>query len=215
MLHFLLEACLRNVLLTLYALNSILLKEPKYTDEQKLIQRLVDGDEMAFELLFYRYRGKVADFVRRSVPPQVDREDAVLEIFLRVWLSREKIDVQRPFAPWLFAVARNLVIDLLRKNVEHIIYLKDESFLADINFNEAEFRIEEKELQSWFQSILAQLPEKRRNIFMMSRFEGLTYPEIATKLNITENTVDTQIRRSLDFLRKEIKKIKIFFLLLF
>jgi len=214
LLHLLLEACLRNVLLTLYALNSILLKEQKYTDEQKLINRLVDGDEMAFELLFYRYRGKVADFVRRSVPPQIDREDAVLEIFLRVWLSRERINVQRPFAPYLFAVARNLVIDLLRKNVEHTVYLH-ESFSADISANETELKIEEKELQSWFQSVLAQLPEKRRNIFLMSRIEGLTYPEIATKLNITENTVDTQIRRSLDFLRKEIKKLKTLLLLIF
>jgi RNA polymerase sigma-70 factor (ECF subfamily) len=69
--------------------------------------------------------------------------------------------------------------------------------------------MEEEELQRWFQSILNQLPEKRKGIFMMNRFEGLTYPEIAKKLGISENTVDTQIRRTLKYLREAIRKMKI------
>ena len=182
-------------------------------DEQKLTQRLVSGDEMAFELLFYRYRGKVADFIRRSLPHRNDSEDVVLEVFLRVWFSKEKIDVQRPFAPYLFRIARNLVIDLLRKKVEHTIYLQNESFLSNFSSNEAEIKIEEKELQYWLESLINKLPEQRRKIFMMSRFEGFTYPEIAKKLNISENTVDTQIRRSLDYFRNEIKRIKMLLLL--
>ncbi|MGV8139885.1 MAG: RNA polymerase sigma factor [Mangrovibacterium sp.] len=188
------------------------MEEKKYVDEQVLIQKLVSGDEMAFELLFYRYRGKVADFIRRSVPPQVDVEETALEVFLRVWLSRERIDSQRSFAPYLFRIARNLVIDLLRRNVEHTIYLQNESFSADFCSNEAELNIEERELQSWLESVMNKLPEQRKKIFMMSRFQGLTYPEIAKNLNISENTVDTQIRRSLDYFRNELKRIKILLL---
>jgi len=190
-------------------------KEYENADEQKLIQRLVHGDEMAFELLFYRYRGKVGNFIRRSLPPDIDLEENVHEIFLRIWMNRNRLDPQLPFGPYLFKVARNLIIDVLRKQVMHTVYLQDESFLADFGLNDTELKIEEKELQSWLQRVLEKLPEKRRNIFMLNRFDGLTYPEIARKLKISENTVDTQIRRSLQYLREELKKIKMLLLLLF
>jgi len=185
------------------------LTKPENTDEQKLVQKLVKGDEMAFELLFYRYRGKVGNFIKRSLPSHVDLEETVHEIFLRIWINRDKIDEQRPFAPYLFRVARNIVIDVLRKNIDRYIYLHDESFLSDLSINDTDLKIEEKERQNWLQSTLDKLPEKRKNIFIMNRFDGLSYSEIARKLNISENTVDTQIRRSLQYLREEIRKVRI------
>ena len=191
------------------------MKEQKNIDEKKLIQRLAEGDEMAFEILFYRYRGKVGNFIKRSIPPQIDLEETVHEIFLRIWINKEKLDADRPFGPYLFRIARNMVVDELRKNVEHLIYIHDSSFPSDFGVNETDLNMEEKELQSWFKSILGKLPEKRRAIFMMNRFEDLSYREIASKLNISENTVDTQIRRTLLYFRSELKKLKMFMLLFF
>ena len=186
------------------------MKELNKIDESELIRKLVDGDEMAFEILFYRYRGKVGNFIKRSIPPQIDLEETVHEIFLRIWINKHKLDANRPFGPYLFKVARNLVVDELRKNIEHSIYLHDNLFQADFGVNDTDFKIEEKELQSWFKSILGKLPEKRRDIFVMNRFEDMSYKEIAAKLNISENTVDTQIRRTLFFFRTEIKKLRMF-----
>lgn len=133
------------------------------------------------------------------------------EIFLRIWVNKETIDKSRPFAPFLFKVARNMLIDEIRKNIDHTIYLNDQVFGADTGVNNTELKIEEKELQNWLQTTLNQLPEKRKNIFILNRFEGLSYKDIGKKLNISENTVDTQIRRTLQFLREEIKKIKMLF----
>jgi len=182
---------------------------PKYSDEQELLQRLVHGDEVAFELLFYRYRGKVGHFIKRSVPSYIDMDETVHEVFLRIWINREKLDAQRPFGPYLFRVARNLIIDLLRKNIEQTVYVQDDSLLNDLGVNDTELKLEEKELQTWFRSVLEELPEKRRSIFEMNRLEGLTYPEIARKLSISENTVDTQIRRALQYFREAFRKMKI------
>ncbi|MGV8090258.1 MAG: RNA polymerase sigma factor [Mangrovibacterium sp.] len=190
------------------------MKDLNDKDEQELIQRFIQGDELAFELLFYRYRGKVGHFIKRSVPPHIDLEETVHEVFLRIWINRDKIDAQRPFGPYLFRVARNMVIDLLRKNIEQMVYLKEEVMLTDLCINDTDQKIEEKELQTWFQSMLDKLPEKRRNIFMMNRFEGLTYPEIAQKLGISENTVDTQVRRTLQYFREAIRKIKVLLILI-
>lgn len=191
------------------------MKEQKNIDEKKLIQRLSKGDEMAFEILFYRYRGKVGSFIKRSIPPQIDLEGTVHEIFLRIWINKEKLDVDRPFGPYLFRIARNLVVDELRKKIELFIYLQDSSFPSDFGINYTDLKIEEKELQAWFKSILDKLPEKRKDIFMMNRFEDLSYRDIASKLNISENTVDTQIRRALQYFRDELKKLRMFMLLIF
>lgn len=168
------------------------------------------GDEMAFEILFYRYRGKVGNFIKRSIPPQIDLEETVHEIFLRIWINKEKLDGNLPFGPYLFRVARNIVIDELRKNIQHSIYLHDGSFPSDFSINDTDFKIEERELQSWFKTMLNKLPEKRRNIFILNRFEELSYRDIAAKLNISENTVDTQIRRTLRYFREEIRKLRMF-----
>lgn len=186
------------------------MKEYNNIDEKKLILRLSMGDEMAFEILFYRYRGKVGNFIKRSIPPQIDLEETVHEIFLRIWINKEKLDGNLPFGPYLFRVARNIVIDELRKNIQHSIYLLDGSFPSDFSINDTDFEIEERELQSWFKTMLNKLPEKRRNIFILNRFEELSYKDIAAKLNISENTVDTQIRRTLRYFREEIKKLRMF-----
>lgn len=191
------------------------MKIKENTDEKKLIQKLATGDEMAFEILFYRYRGKVGNFIKQSVPPQVNLEETVHEVFLRIWINREKLDADRLFAPYLFRVARNIVVDKLRKNIEHSVYLHDGSFYSDFSINNVEHIIEENELQSWFKSLLNKLPRKRREIFEMNRFEDLSYREIAVKLNISENTVDTQIRRALNYFRNEIKKMRMFMLTIF
>ncbi len=187
--------------------------DKKYiSDERKLIQRLANGEEMAFEILFYRYRGKVGNFIKKTLPPGIDLEETVNEIFLRVWMNKTKLDVNLPLEPYLFRVARNIVIDEFRKNIQYQVYLQEGSFLSDLSIHGADEILEGKELKNWFTDVLKQLPEKRREIFIMSRFKDMTYREIAKKLNITENTVDTQIRRSLKYLRQELKKIYFFFI---
>jgi RNA polymerase sigma-70 factor (ECF subfamily) len=179
------------------------------SDEKILIQRLAEGDQMAFELLFYRYRGRLHNFIRSALPPGADVEGLVLEVFLRVWIGRERIDPERPFAPWAFRIARNLVIDYLRSDVGKLLYLTDDLFVADTH-SDTSTSVEERQLTEWFGTNLDKLPEQRRKIFTMSRIEGMSYKEIAEQLGITENSVDTQIRRALLFFRRELDKIKIF-----
>jgi RNA polymerase sigma-70 factor (ECF subfamily) len=184
-------------------------------EKDPLLQRLINGDEIAFEVLYYRYRGKVGNFIRKFLPSHIDLEETVHEIFLRIWINKEKIDANRPFEPYLFKIARNLIVDELRKNIDRLIYICDKPTTCEpATNNNAESKIEEKELQDWLNTALKQLPEKRRKIFLMSRVEDLSYKEIASKLGITENTVDTQIRRTLSFLREEIKKLNFFITLL-
>ena len=114
-----------------------------------------------------------------------------------------------PFAPYLFRTARNLVIDRLRARVNRLICLNEEIFATETGEEQTDQSIEEQQLGEWFDRTLKQLPEHRRKIFVMSRIDGLSYKEIASQFRITENTVDTQIRRALLFFREEFKKLKL------
>ncbi|HKJ40573.1 MAG TPA: sigma factor, partial [Sunxiuqinia sp.] len=68
-----------------------------YTD-QNLAARLKDDDQLAFEVLFYKYKNKLKGFVKKLAPPQVDPEEIVQKVFIKVWIQRARIDAQKSFS---------------------------------------------------------------------------------------------------------------------
>lgn len=175
--------------------------------EKELLKKLRGGDSFAFEVLFYKYRNKVKGFAIKMIPAHIDPEEIVQEVFIKIWMKRETIDPEKDFQSYLFSIAKNLILDYIKSAVNRKLYYTGEYFqqdLADNDIPEVAFReIAEEKLQQF----LSEIPMRRREIFLLSRFEGLTYKQIAEKLDITENTVDSQIRNALAFLRKEFKKI--------
>jgi len=174
--------------------------------EKELVKKLKDGDSFAFEVLFYKYRNKIKGFAKKMVPAQIDPEEIVQEVFVRVWLKRETINPDKDFQSYLFSIAKHLILDHLKSAVNRKLYFVGEHFQHDLLAEDgADIQIpdgvEEKLL-----SLIEQIPERRREIFLLNRFEGLSYKQIAERLNISENTVDSQIRNALAFLRKEFRK---------
>ena len=182
--------------------------------EKELLEKLHRGDSFAFEVLFYKYRGKIKGFATRLIPSQIDPEEIVQEVFVKVWLNKEQIDPERNFQSYLFSIARNLILDHLKSAVNRKLYFVGEHFQQDfITEEEVEIRYS-ADTEEQLLSLIQQIPTRRQEIFCLSRFNGLTYKQIAEKLNITENTVDSQIRNALTFLRKEFQKLT-FSILLF
>jgi len=172
-------------------------------DEPQLIHNLRKGNELAFEVIFHRYKRRIKGFVHKMLPPNIDTDKIVQEVFIKVWIHREKIDQNKNFSAFLFAIAKNLVLDELKSAVNKKLVYTENNVLEEVMPLEEGSETSEQELELMLFNSLQKLPERRRQIFSLSRFEGLTYKQIATKLNITENTVDTQIRKSLKFLRRE------------
>ena len=175
--------------------------------EKELVKKLKEGDSFAFEVLFYKYRNKIKGFALKIVPAQIDPEEIVQEVFVRVWLKKEAIDPEKDFQSYLFSIAKNMVLDHLKSAVNRKLYFVGEHFQQDLLEEEGlDASISEK-TEEKLQKLINEIPERRREIFRLSRFEGLTYKQIADRLNISENTVDSQIRNALAFLRKEFRKI--------
>lgn len=189
------------VSLSINLLNSLHINK-----DQDLLLRLRKGDEVAFELVFYRYKGKLYDFIRRSLPADEDVESLVQEVFTKLWINREQLDPDKSLNAFLYTLARNEMFGHLRKLLVRRKYLEELNFELYEQGNSTERQFEYNELRREISRLIDELPEKRREIFELSRNEGLSYKQIAQQLGISENTVDTQIRKALAFLKEQLKK---------
>lgn len=183
--------------------------------EKELVTKLQKGDSFAFEVLFYKYRNKVKGFAVKMVPTQVDPEEIVQEVFVKLWLKKEFINPDKDFQSYLFAIAKNLIVDHLKSAVNRRLYFVGEHFQNDLLVDEGLDNLMPADAEEKLQKLINEIPERRREIFRLSRFDGLSYKQIAEKLNISENTVDSQIRNALAFLRKEIRKFVVLAFLYF
>lgn len=183
--------------------------------EKELVTKLKEGDSFAFEVLFYKYRNKVKGFAVKMVPTQVDPEEIVQEVFVKLWLKKEFINPDKDFQSYLFSIAKHLIIDHLKSAVNRKLYFVGEHFQNDLLVDEGLDNLMPADAEEKLQKLINEIPERRREIFRLSRFEGLSYKQIAEKLNISENTVDSQIRNALAFLRKEFRKMVVLAFLYF
>lgn len=180
------------------------MKIAQLTDSD-LIVRIKKGDEVAFELVFYKYKGKLYDFIRRSLSEEEDPESVVQEVFVKLWINRAVLEPQQSINAYLYTIARNEVFGHLRKLLVRKKYLEELHHQVIETTDNTNRQIEYQELETILTKLIDGMPEKRREIFCESRMEGLSYREISEKLHISENTVDTQIRKALGFLKTKLR----------
>jgi len=169
-----------------------------------LIALISDDDTDAFETIFNLYHRRVYAFAQSLLNSSQDAEEIVQNVFLALWIQRKKLHISSSFTSYLYSIVRYKVYDFIHQKINHEAYIK---FTLEHN-NEYSFVTEDEitysELEKLFQQALQKLPERRREIFILSRIEKLSYKEISEKLGISENTVDTQIRHALNFLRLQL-----------
>ena len=178
----------------------------KTNEESKLLVALSIGDFKAFHILYERYHRALYFFALKLSKNRHEAEELVQSSFVAVWETRKSINPSKSFSAYLFSIARNRFYDMLRKQVTESCYadyvLQQNNMIAD----DLEKQFEDKELNDIINKLLQQIPKRRLEIFQLNRNENLSYKQIAERLQISENTVDVQIRNVLNFLRKELPK---------
>lgn len=175
------------------------------TETKKLVRQLRKGNVSAFNLIFKNYNQKVFNFCSQLLKKQQDAEEVTQEVFIALWQNREKIALNTSLSGYIYSIARNQIYNIYRKS----FYVQ--AYIAYLNANEKEpqlFTEDEvlyNELNQFLNETIEDLPPKRKEVFKLSRFDGLTYKEIAERMKISENTVDVQIRKALGFLRNAIE----------
>jgi len=159
----------------------------------------------AFNAIYAAYCYKLHEFVLRYLKQEEDAEEIVQEVFVKIWRSRDKIDIYASFESFLFTVAYNATISLLRKRLsenksrEYLRSLQQVDTTEHIT-GELQFR----ELDQKVQLLLEQLTPRQKEIYLLSREEGLTHKEIAQKLSISESTVNNHLVTTIKYLRSHI-----------
>lgn len=172
------------------------------SDEEKiLVSMMKAGNSYAFEKLYFRYCKKLYNFVFGICRNREDAEGLVQLVFMKVWEKRTEIDTELSFSGYIFRIAKNSLLNKIKKKINEKVYLDYLLSRPEDLSNSVEKNINFLELNIEIERLINNIPEKRRNIFLLSRMEGLTYREIAAKLNISVNTVNTQISKSLEELR--------------
>lgn len=161
-------------------------------DERALLLSIAEGDEAAFRQLFVRWHQVLAGYVFRITESNELTEEIVQDVFMKVWTVREKMTEVGNFKYYLLAMSRNRAFDvlkkLLREREQQRAWEKD--YEASVS--------EEDELESarltLIRRAIDRLPPRRKEVFLLSREEKLSYKDIAARLDISTESVKTHLK---------------------
>ena len=174
--------------------------------DQELWEKASHGDAVAFSAIFKKYYTHLYQFAGRFVGDAQTAEHIIQDLFVTLWVQRDSIQVASNLKSYLYFSVKNRSINYMKQNVfsnpgelnpDH----REESILTH------EERYLENEMHIAVHDAINKLPEKCRQIYLMKRYDNLKYQEIAEILNISVNTVKTQMKRALKSLHKHLAHI--------
>lgn len=175
--------------------------------DEILIRRLNESDKTAFEALYDRYVGMVYNFLNSVLKNQSLAEDYTQWCFMQLWEHRVSISSTRNLPAWLYVTARNAALKEARRQLTIARYVE-----YSVNFKD---RVDSQRnpdsdlavIQSEMSKVIEKLPESRRQIFLMRTVQGKSVSAIAEELGISPKTVETQIARAKEALRKHASEL--------
>lgn len=184
--------------------------------DEVLAGRAQQGDTAAFDALVKRYEKRLFNYIRRIVGNAADAEDLFQETFLRVHRHIGRFRTSASFRPWLYRIATNLCRDHLRSSRRRLkisldapVYgangrcMLDSLEASTPGPREVAGR---HELAERLERALGRLSLKHRSVFLMARYEGMPYEEIARALRIPVGTVKSRMNKAVDVLLREVKE---------
>ncbi|MDO8951255.1 MAG: RNA polymerase sigma-70 factor, partial [Draconibacterium sp.] len=176
----------------------------KGIEEETLIQRFINGDQTAFELLFRFYYPGLVTFVAHIISDRDEAEEIVQDFFVNLWTVRKNIQKPTSLKSYFFVSVKNRAFNYLKKE-----QIREKTFAQLKELVEKDFLYQpdlfvESELQQQITKAMEKLPERTREVFMLSRFMVISNDVIATQLELSKRTVETQISNALKILREEL-----------
>lgn len=174
-------------------------------------------DPITFEIIYKKFFRKVYNFVRKNIRDVIEAEDITHDVFFKLWKSRASFSDTISADAQLLVIARQLVINHYRRDI-----IRERAFRAwecdapvSTRRDISEMTLREKEISMELKSAIECLPSKRREIFEKSRFEGMSYDEIAISMDISRSTVEGQMVKALRFLRERLSHFSFFLISFF
>lgn len=182
-------------------------REVRYKIDESLVKQFANGDMKAFDNIYSTFNQKLQKFIFTLIKTESDTEDIVQEVFVKVWENREKLKNYSSLDSYLFSIAYNTTISLLRTRVKENKYVE---FIksVQIEVDEPDFveGFNSDEMNEKINLLIEKMPPRQREVFKMKYFQNCSYKEIAETLDISINTVENQIVKSHKFLKENLGK---------
>ncbi|EHQ25468.1 RNA polymerase sigma-70 factor [Mucilaginibacter paludis] len=168
---------------------------------QQDITSWLSGDDAAYRRVFDYFYNKLYQTCYKATKAREDSEEMVMNVFLNIWQHRAELAHIDDFEKYLFRSTRNQIADFQRKN---ILQTQDIDTLPLEQLGSADHpELTFKELEQVYHLALNRLPEKQREVFLMSREQGLSQKQIAEKKNISPSTVNNHITSAMKIIRND------------
>lgn len=171
--------------------------------DRLFIQIAFNDDHEAFKKLFFDFYPSLCVFAGRYITSPATCEDIVQDTFFHLWANRKKIEVSSSFRNLLITSVKNNCIDYLRKLSVRQQHAEKQTSLEITDTPEQIYTV--RELEEMLHAALDQLSPNSRKAFELSRFEGMTYNQIAKEMVVSPKTVEAYISKALGVLRNELK----------
>lgn len=174
-------------------------------DNDKVIVGLKNGDKSIFEDLYRQYYIPLCYYCVKYVESLEDAEEIVQDVFFRLWEKHKELEITSSVNAYLHRSVQNSALNFLNKRKIVDRYFVSQENNMNFSFDDGQKMMEDEELRLVLKKAILELPEKRREIFELSRFEGMKNSNIADQLSISVKTVETQMTKALKYLRIVLK----------
>jgi RNA polymerase sigma-70 factor (ECF subfamily) len=174
-------------------------------DDTELIALLRRDPEKAMPRIFESYYQEVCYHVYRIIPVRETCEDIAQSIFLELWKKRHDLDIRTSIGAYLHKMSLSRALNYIRDNKKHQHETEEKLTDTEIQYDSPLQQLTDQELQGVIEVAIDALPPRCREVFVLSRFEGLSYLEISRALDISPKTVENQISKALMLLRSALQ----------
>jgi len=194
------------------------MEESILNSDEKLMQEIKADNMFAFDMLYFKYSKRLYKFAYSILKSAEESENIVQDVFLSLWENRNKVERDSSVKYYVFTIAYNSAISIIRKKARESQFIEYLKSLQDLNHEPVNIELEYHELTEKLEDIINHLPDRQKSVYLLHNIEGLKYSEIAVRLNISVNTIENHMSRAYKTIRKKMGNyslIVIFFWYLF
>lgn len=173
-------------------------------NEKDLLVQVSEGNELAFRQLFNTYRPRLYSYILKITESKEIAEDTVHDVFLKIWFNRKSLPEILNINAYLYRMAHNHAYNGIRRMAKETLIMAELERQSGYEASDPNDKLVRKEVRTFIYDAVNKLTPQQKEVFRMSREEGLKQEEIAQRLNISIFTVKKHLTDALNYLRKEI-----------
>ncbi len=170
-------------------------------NEEVLLERLAQGDELAFKALYDFYAPGIFRVASRYLQSDILAEDVLQEIFLSVWVRQAGFPEVKSFQAYLLTMTRNLCLKLLKNDAENARIRREFLFRMELDTTESE-----RDYHQMLQQAIESLPPQQQLIFKMAKLQRMSHEAIARELQLSASTVNNHVTAALRSVRAYLRQ---------